>query len=351
MIHNSQRLLIGLILLLGCSVLQAQQDAMFTKYFFNTLNYNPAYAGTKDYLSIDVLAREQWVNWGSGLENSGGAPSSQTLAVHGPMIKRVGWGLSLNNDRVGAAKSSGIAGNYAYQIPFGDAKLSLGVSAGVSYWRADFSDLTYRAPQSVDPVFSNPQQTVWVPSVGAGLYFYHKYYYFGFSSPRLFNYELREAVDASENIKKIAQVYPHYYLTSGAAFRIRGDDLIFKPSMLVKSVTLFGARNYSNVNNQQGTTPIGAPIEFEIDASLLFYNKMWLGLAFRSSFEKIFEGKSSYDSADIWATFYLNNGLRVGMSYDYPLTDIGNYTPGSFELMVGYDFDFLVTKVVTPRYF
>lgn len=343
------RLLFGLFLLFGFSTLQAQQDPMFTKYFFNTLNYNPGYAGTNDHLSLNVLAREQWVNWGSGLENSGGAPSSQTFSIHGPLVRRVGWGLSLNNDRIGAAKSSGIAGHYAYQIPFGEAKLSAGVSAGVSYWRADFSDLTYRTPQSVDPVFSQPQRTIWIPTVGAGLYFYHKFYYLGFSSPRLFSYELRPAV-ASDNVRKIAQVYPHYFLTSGAAFRLRGDDLVFKPSMLVKTVNLFGARVYSNVGGQ-GTTPIGAPVEFEIDASLLFYNKMWLGVAFRSSFEKVFENESSYDSADIWATFYLDNGLRIGMAYDFPLTEMRNYTVGSFELMVGYDFDFLVKKVVTPRYF
>lgn len=340
---------IGLFLSFSFSVLHAQQDPMFTKYFFNTLSYNPGYAGTKDHLSVNALVREQWVGWGSGLDNSGGAPSSQTFTIHSPIIKRVGVGLSLSNDRIGATKSSGITGNYAYQIPFGEAKLSLGISAGVSYWRADFSDLTYRSPQSVDPVFSANQQTNWIPAVGAGLYFYHKYYYVGFSSPRLFSYQLRNIEEGQERILKIAQAYPHYFLTTGAAFRLRGDDLIFKPMALVKSVN-FLSRQYSSIGGS-GVDPIGSPVEFEIDASLLFYNKMWVGIAFRSTFEKVFEGKSSHDSADVWASFYLKNGMRVGMAYDYPLTEIGNYTAGSFELMVGYDFDYLVKKVVTPRYF
>ncbi len=37
----------------------AQQDPMFTKYMFNTLNYNPAYAGSTEYLSIVAIWREQ----------------------------------------------------------------------------------------------------------------------------------------------------------------------------------------------------------------------------------------------------------------------------------------------------
>lgn len=340
-------LFLGVLFFAVLNKTQAQQDPMFTKYFFNTLNYNPAYAGSKEYMSIVALAREQWVGWGTGTENGGGAPSSQTFSIHTPIMKRVGVGLNVFNDNIGATKNSGISGSYAYRIPFGESKLSLGLSGGISYWRADWSQLTYRDPRGTDPVFSNSMETVWVPQIGAGAYFYHKYYYFGISAPRLFSYPLRPNDGVFQNILKTAQLYPHYYLTSGAAFRLRGDDLVFRPSILIKNVGLL--KQYSA--DGQGVRPIGAPDEFDIDLSLFFYEKLWIGAAFRSTFDKIFRGNSSHDSVDMWATIYLKNGLRVGMAYDFPLTELNNYTVGSFELMLGYDFDYVVKKVTTPRYF
>jgi len=45
----------------------AQQDAQYTQYMYNTISVNPAYAGSRGVMSIMGLHRSQWV----GLE---GAP-------------------------------------------------------------------------------------------------------------------------------------------------------------------------------------------------------------------------------------------------------------------------------------
>ena len=119
-------------LLLGPALLIAQQDAMFTKYMFNTLVYNPAYAGSYEYLSINALHRGQW--WGID-----GAPTTQSLSVHTPVSERVGLGLSLVNDKIGPTGSTQINAVYAYRIPIGPGKLSIGLQAGVFQRRADWS--------------------------------------------------------------------------------------------------------------------------------------------------------------------------------------------------------------------
>lgn len=335
--------LVALLLQIG-SALYGQQDPMFTKYFFNTLVYNPAYAGSKEYLSIVALAREQWVGWNQGLEEGkGGAPGSQTFTLHAPWHDRVGWGLSISNDRIGATKTTGVNAAYAYRVPFGKAKLSLGINAGAALWRADWSHLNIR--DNRDPNFSDPTWSRWIPTVGAGLFFYSDDYYFGFSVPRLFNYNLRNPDDDTSIALSNAQVYRHFYFTAGGAIPVKGDDLIFKPSMLIKSVGLFSKfETYSNIKS------VGAPTEFEVDLSMLFYRKFWAGVAFRSAFEA-FNGLSSSDSFDAWVSFYLNNGFRIGAAYDFPVTTIRHQSVGSFELMLGYDFDFKVDRILTPRYF
>ena len=43
--------------------------------------------------------------------------------------------------------------------------------------------------------------------------------------------------------------------------------------------------------------------------------------------------------------------MRIGAAYDLTLTQLSNSSNGTFELMLGYDLDYKVRKVHTPRYF
>ena len=55
----------------------AQQDAMYTHYMFNTLGVNPAYAGSRDALTVTALHRSQWVGFN-------GAPTTHCLLYTSP---------------------------------------------------------------------------------------------------------------------------------------------------------------------------------------------------------------------------------------------------------------------------
>ena len=52
----------------------SQQDAQYTQYMYNTVNVNPAYAGSRGVMSIFGLHRTQWV----GLD---GAPITNALSI------------------------------------------------------------------------------------------------------------------------------------------------------------------------------------------------------------------------------------------------------------------------------
>ena len=95
---------------------------------------------------------------------------------------------------------------------------------------------------------------------------------------------------------------------------------------------------------------VGAPTEFDIDLSLLFYEALWVGASFRSAFEG-FNGDSSFDSADIWVAYFLRNGFRVGAAFDYTLTELQRPAQGSFEVILGYEFSYKESAILTPRYF
>ncbi|MBK9016529.1 MAG: type IX secretion system membrane protein PorP/SprF [Saprospiraceae bacterium] len=329
---------------------RAQQEPQFTHYMFNTLVYNPGYAGSREYLSAVAVYRDQWAALG---DKAGwqGRPLTQTFSIHSTFKKRVGLGFNLVNASAGARQTTYLNAIYAYRINFGKGTLSIGLQGGVMNWKADWSKLDFQQPQEIDNAFGTQTPNLWLPDFGAGLFFYTSNFYAGASMPHLANFQLRDiAPEEQDAIRKWARVHRHFYLTTGGAIPLNGDNLVFRPSFLLKSVGLFN--NFFRQGNL--VREIGAPSSFDLDASLFFQKKIWLGLSFRSAFAAFnTQGpkQSSYDSFDLWTTFHLRNGLRLGMSYDYPLGKLQSAASGSFELMLGYDFDQRVEKASHIRYF
>lgn len=325
-----------LVLIFGLlNGVNAQQDAMFTKYMFNSLVYNPAYAGSKDHMALGVLHRTQW--W-----DIDGGPNTQSFTIHTPLPKdRIGVGLWAVNDVIGPTHTISANLSYAYRIPIGDAKLSIGLQGGITNWAADWSKLELFDPS--DPAFSDSNPSKLLPNFGVGVYYYSKFFYVGAAAPRLIEYDLQtEPI----NTQRWARQYRHYFFSIGGAIPLRGEQLIFKPSLLVKNVGLL-----SQFSKDANFQDLGAPTEFDIDLSLLFYQTLWVGASFRSALEAFVDNKSSYDSVDIWASYYLSNGVRIGAAYDYTLTKLQKVAGGTFEIMLGYEFNYNTRRTVTPRYF
>lgn len=331
---KKQILYIALFLFAVVGTTQAQQDPMFTKYMFNPMNYNPAYAGSAGAMDMILLHRQQW--WGID-----GAPMTQQFNIHSPVKnKNIGLGLNMSLDQVATSRQFNAYGAFAYRIPLNDkgtTMLSLGMQGGVSNWTADWTSLDLQNPN--DPAFQNVQPNLWLPNFGAGLYLQSETWYLGLSSPFLITNTLRQNNDPNV---PVAQQYRHYYLSGGAAIPLGSKDLMFRPSILVKNVGLFIDRNKLNF--------VGAPTEVDIDLALMFNQAFWVGASFRSAVEVI-GNNSSYDSVDFWVSFRLKNGLRIGAAYDYTLTELQGPAQGSYEVMLGYDLIRYKDKVQHVRYF
>ena len=71
----------------------------FTHYMNNTLWLNPAYAGTRDLLTVTGIHRAQWTSFD-------GSPQSQSISIHAPLVLgKSGAGLNVVNDKLGVTKS------------------------------------------------------------------------------------------------------------------------------------------------------------------------------------------------------------------------------------------------------
>ncbi|MDO8367599.1 MAG: type IX secretion system membrane protein PorP/SprF [Saprospiraceae bacterium] len=328
------RLLLFLWGIIWSVAVLAQQVPMLTNYHFNSLVFNPAYAGSNEHLTLNLSHRQQWLGFD-------GAPVTQTVTAHSPLRnERVGVGLSLSNDKIGPGGSTDMGASYAYRMQVGASKklkLSLGLQASVANWRGKFSEITVE--HSDDPSFSQ-NQSRWLPNFGAGAYLYGEKFYLGLGCPHILEHDLRKTKNDTEGI--FAKNYRSLYLTTGAAFPLQGDQLVFRPSLLVQSAGFL-----SDVKKEVAGQNVGAPMSANLGAAVLFRQLFWVGTSYRTTFS----GKSSHDSANLWFAWSLRNGMRFGASYDITLSKLRNASSNSFEIILGYEFDVKVKQVASPRYF
>lgn len=307
---NRKAIHILLLALLFCGKSFAQQDALFSHYMFNGMYINPAYAGSKEFISSTLIARKQW----AGFE---GAPSTQIASIHAPLSNRkIGLGAVISNDKIGITNQTEFYGSYAYHIELDNSKLSLGLNAGFTYFKSKFSELTVW--DTDDPVYETNSLSNILPNFGAGIYYYSRSFYAGLSAPQLISYDPEQPL--SIEVEKVHKLSRHYYLNSGMIIATAGE-LKFRPSFMVKYAA-------------------NSPIQYDINLNMLISDIIWIGGSYRSG-----------DAVVALLEYQVNKKLRIGYSYDMTLSDIRSHTSGSHEIIIGYDFGINVLKMKTPRYF
>ena len=112
---------------------------------YNQAVINPAYAGSKESLSIVALYRNQWTGFD-------GAPKTITLSGHSPVGEKVGLGLSVISDQHGPVKENNIYADFSYTLDLGNtSKLALGIKGGVTLHDISLTgvDLTTQVRRSI----------------------------------------------------------------------------------------------------------------------------------------------------------------------------------------------------------
>ncbi len=285
----------------------AQQDAQYTQYMYNTININPAYAGSRGVMSIFGLHRTQWV----GLD---GAPTTNAFSLNTPINNsNLGLGLSVVNDRIGPTSDNTISADISYTVPMSeDYKMSFGIKASGNMFNLDTNKL--RPQDQNDPNLQNFNNE-FTPNFGAGVYLHSDKLYFGLSVPNFLQ-------DSKFNDNEVAVFEERmtFYTIGGYVFDL-SQSIKFKPAFLTKVVT-------------------GSPLQVDVSANFLFYDKLMLGGAYR------------WDAAvSALAGFQVTDGLFIGYSYDMDTTRLRNYNSGSHEIFLRFELFNKVSKMVSPRFF
>ncbi len=279
---------------------QAQQSAIYSQYLFNGLAINPAYAGHDEVLSLTFLSRFQSV----GLD---GAPNTQTFSAHTPVKKdKIGLGLQLFHETIGITKQSGAYFSYSYRIKYEDYTISFGLQGGANFYNSAYTTLLINDPN--DPVFNSDLRAV-TPNFGGGLYINRDKMFAGLSMPQMLPSTDRDVIQ-----EKPIFIYGGYVFELASFLKLR-------PSTLAKIVN-------------------GKSVEWDISASLLFYEVLWVGLAFRPA-----------NAASFLVQLQASEQLQIGYAYDRTLNKLKSVASGSHEIMINYRFQYSQKGMMSPRYF
>jgi type IX secretion system PorP/SprF family membrane protein len=295
-----------LFFLLIFQCITAQEKALlYSHYSFNGLAINPAYAGSREMLSVSLSHRNQWM----GFE---GAPSYNILGIHTPFKNtKMGLGFLVMNESIGLRKYTGFYLNYAHRLNLGKGKLALGLKGGIATGTFEETDLG-----NDDIVFSEKSGSYLLPNFGIGMYYYTRKFFAGISIPLILGYQTSETgeVKVYHDFNKYA-----YYLTAGYKFDI-ADKWQLQPSAMVEY-------------DKPGGVIADAGL------SLIFREAFQIGASYRSK-----------QAIVMLLDYKLTHQLRVGIAYDYGLNELNSYNRNSFEVALEYNFGYQI-KASNPTIF
>lgn len=292
----------------------AQQDAQFTQYVYNTININPAYAGSRDALSLNSVYRAQQI----GLD---GSPRTFSFSGHSPLRnEKIGLGVSVIRDDIFIIDETFVDIDFSYTInTSAKGRLAFGIRGGFQLFNIDFTRLN--PENSFDNEFSaaNNIDNRFSPNVGAGLYYYTDKFYIGYSVPTLLQTEFFDE-DGDANSSFLARDRVTHNVIAGYVFDLN-RDIKLKPAALLRAVS-------------------GAPIGLDLSGSLLFNDKFSVGLNYR------------LDAAiSALAAFQISDALTIGYAYDRDTTALRRFNDGSHEIFLRFEFKSRKRGILSPRFF
>lgn len=311
--------------------LLAQQPAQYSLYMLNPYAVNPAVAGMDQTLVANGVYRAQWV----GLD---GAPTSQHINAHLPLsMVSSGVGLKMENDVLGAHRTTRVVGSYAFHRAINrNTVLSAGVGFGFLQYALDGAKLRTvdgqyepRGPISNnDPNLPDGKVQAGIPLAEAGIYLQNTRFQVGLGLTPAFAPRLNSS--SSQNGALALRVRRGWF--AHAIYNmVLNDRLVLRPSFLLKS----------DITETQ----------MEISVVGRWDNNIFAGASWRGY------SSTSRDALVILGGLPLNEKTTLAYAYDVPLSALQAVQRGSHEISLRYSLNRpigagkLPPVIYNPRFF
>ncbi|MDX2415747.1 MAG: type IX secretion system membrane protein PorP/SprF [Bacteroidales bacterium] len=291
--------------------LLSQQAQVFTMQNFISPGINPSYTGHKDIYNLVILSRQQWV----GFE---GAPKAYFLSSSVPFNNRnSGIGIDAVLESAGPVSQKGVFISYSYTVSISNkSKLSFGLRGGVNSYRIDLQSLLVIDP--LDYLFETNVENRLLPNFGAGIHYEVSGYFLDFSVPTILRSHFVKTESGSS--QELNREERNINIATGTTLAI-SEGITLSPSLSAWFISQ-------------------APPVLDIGLKAELKEMIGLGLIYRSS--GLFGGHISYK---------ISNSFVLGYAYELPLAYEYKVSSGTHEVVIGYNFQFLRSKTLSPRRF
>lgn len=270
-------------------VSEAQIDPLYAQYLNNPLLINPAYSGIHNNFNAAASYRKQWAGFD-------GSPSTFNVNAHSSFNNnKMGLGLIILSDQVGANATTEVQATYAYKLDLNGKFLSFGLQAGMINFKSANGDLNPYDPS--DPAFAGTFNFT-KPSFGAGAILHSDKYFVGLSVPRM--------LKSNASIGDIeTELYSQHYYIMGAYNIFLNEHFRLKPSVLLKGVK-------------------GAKLSTDLNFALNIDEKYTAGIFTRS-----------FNTYGLLAQMKINDTYRFGYAFEVPSNNSVGSKFTSHEFMIG----------------
>lgn len=288
----------------------SQQDPLLSQHMFNLAALNPGYAGSSDMICLSGATRQQWMGFP-------GKPVNSFFNANAPVKPfgiNSGVGLSIVSDNLAFNNNLALSATYAYRLSIGTGTLGIGINLGLynqalsaTWYIPDVPGRTDIQQPDQDPSIPQEKESQIAFDMGFGLFYNTDNLYFGLSSSHINRPQIKYET-ANPYLAR------HYYAIAGYRFQLSNPLFEILPSAVFRT----DARTNS----------------FDISTLLRYNKKFWGGVSYRAG-----------DAVIGIIGVELFNGLRIGYSYDFTTSELGNSSTGSHEFSLGYCFSLSLDRV------
>jgi len=225
--HSAQKLVV-ILMIITCQLnVNAQQTPLnpISNRVFTPFIINPAIAGSKDYMAIDLSAviqgtdKSQLLSGNTRIAKKGptyfGAPVSRSYT-------QFGVGASIFNDLIGPSQNLGFSAAASYHLALDDKNLSF-ISGGIAV--KGIFNIMDSIPETGAPPKDN-----FIPNMDAGIYYYGQSLYAGISATNI----LGNMLDSADLADYDIPVSREYFFITGYKFVIiKSLNIVLEPSLIL----------------------------------------------------------------------------------------------------------------------
>lgn len=288
---RSKFLPVLILLVLANTFSYAQNTFSFQDYHFDRFSVSPAYAGFTGPIEGDVSYSKEWVGFP-------GSPQDISLNLDASLLKNMGVGIALGNEKTGIFQSTSFAPAYAYRLNISKNNLiALGLQAKIYMQNINTSGAQMAIS---DPVVSmNQNVSAITVAPGFGMVYGYKTFETGLYIANFVmnNVKLNDNI----NYNLVRQIQWHASCSMGLHSGITFEPAVFIVNQANKSLL------------------------YTISGFLDFMNAIWIGMSFHDGSNLGFMlGASPYEN------------LVVQYSYEYSNSPVFQYSSGSNKISIAF---------------